>query len=131
MRCQNHLHRLVNVAPFRVVVALFGDQRCAAHEAERLVEIPEHEGSPDGLPVRQFGPTGQSLEGRFSRLRRQPFRHDRLLFDPKLTLISRGRGLGPPTAEPKTDPIVASEAVPVTMTRLSLRAGTKFVRISR
>src|SRR4051812_11901927 len=38
---QHHLYRLVNVLPFRVVVVLLGDQGCAGHEPEGLVEILE------------------------------------------------------------------------------------------
>src|SRR5712671_6296137 len=41
---QNHLHRLVNIAPFRVMIVLFSHQRCAGHEPERLVEILEGKG---------------------------------------------------------------------------------------
>src|SRR6202043_1660442 len=52
MGCQNHFHRLVNVAPFRVMIALFGHQRCAGHEPERFVEILEGEGSRNRLAAR-------------------------------------------------------------------------------
>src|ERR1700704_1331036 len=85
MGCQNHFHRLVNVAPFRVMIALFSHQRGAGHEPERFVEILEHKGSRNRLAARRVGPPRQPLEGRFARLRRQPFRHDRLPFHIALT----------------------------------------------
>src|SRR5271166_4446399 len=67
---QDHFHGLVDVAPFRVMVVLFGHQRRAGHEAEGLVEILEHEGPRDRLPASQLGPAGQPLERRFTCLRR-------------------------------------------------------------
>ena len=75
---QHHLHRLVDVAPFRVMVALFGDQRGAGHEAEGLVEILEGEGALDRLAARRLRPARKFRQCRFPCLRRQPFRHDRL-----------------------------------------------------
>src|SRR5438552_2436566 len=40
---QHHLHGLVDIAPFRVMVVFLGDKCCPRHEAERLVEILEGE----------------------------------------------------------------------------------------
>src|SRR5882757_9162286 len=87
---QNHLHRLVNVAPFRVMIVLFSHQRRPGHEPERLVEILEGKGPRNRLAARYVRPPRQPRQGRFSRLRRQPLRHDRLLFHTNLTLTPNG-----------------------------------------
>src|ERR1700759_654648 len=41
---QHDLHRLVDIAPFRMVVVLFGNQRRPRHEPERLAEVTKGEG---------------------------------------------------------------------------------------
>ena len=73
---ENHLDRLVDVAPLRVMVALFGDQSRTAHEAEGLVEILEHKGPLDRLAAGDLVPARQALEGRFPRFCRQSLHHD-------------------------------------------------------
>jgi hypothetical protein len=60
VRGQRDVDLLVDVEPLGVVIELLGDQRRAAHEAPRLIEIGERERTKDGvapvdlLPVRQF-----------------------------------------------------------------------------
>src|SRR5581483_4127853 len=76
---EHDLHRLVNIAPFRVMVVLFRDQGGARHEAEGLVEILENEGLRDGLPPARLRPAGQTGKGRFPGFRRQPLHHQDLL----------------------------------------------------
>src|SRR5690348_9195477 len=44
---QGDLDGLVDIAPFRMMVVLFGDQGGAGHEAEGLVKILENEGFGD------------------------------------------------------------------------------------
>ncbi len=49
---QHHFHRLVDVAPFGVVVVLFRHQRRAGHEPEGFVEILEDKGAANRLAAR-------------------------------------------------------------------------------
>ena len=48
---KRHNDRLVDVAPIGMMVALFGNQRGAGHEAERGIEIGEHEFARDRFAV--------------------------------------------------------------------------------
>src|SRR5579871_496748 len=85
------LYRLVNVAPFGVVVDLFGHQSGPRHEAEGLVEILENEGPGDGVLAANLGPAGERRERRFPLLRRQTLRHP---------ILPRSAGLYPDTRVP-------------------------------
>src|SRR5262245_20257599 len=76
---QHDLYGLVNVAPFRVMVALLGDQRDTGHEAEGLVEILEDEAAADRGPAVHLDPAGKLVERRLAGLRRQKLCHPRLL----------------------------------------------------
>ena len=72
---QHHLHGLVDVAPFRMMIVLFRHQRHAGHEAEGLVEIPENEGLGDRVAPATSAHPGKPCQGRFPCLRRQSLRH--------------------------------------------------------
>src|SRR5689334_13978322 len=79
MRRQNHLYGLVNIAPFRVMVVLFGDQGNPAHEAESFVEILEDEAAADCVPAIAFRPARQFPQSRLPCFRRQTLCHQYLL----------------------------------------------------
>src|SRR5215470_16130759 len=90
VRSQHHLHGLVDIAPFRVMVVLLGDQRGAGHEAKGLIEILEGEGALDRLAAGGLLPASQLRQCRLPRLRRQPLHHTRLLFHGNFTLTPTG-----------------------------------------
>src|SRR3954447_25647921 len=75
---QLHLHGLVDVPPFRVVIHLLSDQRGTRHEAECLVEILEDKGLPDRLATPDLGPARYGVKCLLACLRRQSLCHDRL-----------------------------------------------------
>src|SRR6478672_12721181 len=62
MRGQRDLDLVVDVEPFGIVVALFGDQRDPRHEGESLREIREFELALDRVAVAGERPCGQRGE---------------------------------------------------------------------
>src|SRR5262245_37785684 len=118
VRRQHHLHGLVDIAPFRVMVVLLGDQRGAGHEAKGLVEILEGEGALDRLAAGRLFPARQLRQRRLPRLRRQPLRHACLLFHGNFTLT--------PTERLRSMPQSPFRGGTVTMTGTRRAAMTKF-----
>src|ERR1700674_529906 len=53
---ERHLDGLVDVEPFGMVVELLGHQGGAGHEAERRVEVREHEFPGDGVAPARLAP---------------------------------------------------------------------------
>lgn len=49
MRGQDNVHPIVDIAPFRVVVGLFGEERYLGHEGEGLAEVFEFVAFADGV----------------------------------------------------------------------------------
>src|ERR1700761_6350155 len=72
---QHHFHGLVDVAPFRVMVALLCDQRDPGHEAERLVKILESKGFADRLPALDLAPAREGLQSGLPGFRCQTLHH--------------------------------------------------------
>src|SRR5262245_12928074 len=62
MRRKRDLDRLVDVEPLRVMIHLFGHERRARHETERLIEILEDELANDRIAAIDLAPVGQTGE---------------------------------------------------------------------
>src|SRR5262245_37678014 len=72
---KRHCNSLVDVEPFRMMVELLGHQRGARHEAERLVEVAEHERLADGVTVLDLAPATKPCERGLAGIACQFLRH--------------------------------------------------------
>src|SRR5690242_12257064 len=72
---EHDLHGLVDVPPFRMVVALLGNQRHAGHEAERFIEVLEDEGATNRITSGRLRPAIERRERLLARLAGQLFSH--------------------------------------------------------
>ena len=89
---QGHVDAVVNIAPFRMVIHLFGHEGHPAHKPEGRVEIGEFKAAPDGVAAWHLFPEGQLFQRRGTGRWIELLKHEGLLVQGHATM-AKTRGL--------------------------------------